>query len=119
MFVAAVLLDLFKLDYIGVALVAEATFLEGEVAEVAAEGHEDFGVDEGLAIGGIFFFGVKIGESAAADGDDARFERRDAEQTPFGIGNGLGERLFVVGGRGESEEVAVEVVVVGMDVVGG
>ena len=100
-------------------MVTEAALLEGEVAEVPAIGHEDFGVDEGLAIGGIFFFGEKIGEFAAADGEDAGFERRNAEQTPFGVGNGLGESFFVVGGRGESEEVAVEVVVVGVDVVGG
>jgi hypothetical protein len=73
LFFAAVFLQLFELGDVGAALVAQATFLKGEVAEVAAEGHEDFGVNEGAAIVGIFFFGEEIGELAAADGVDAGF----------------------------------------------
>ena len=78
-----------------------------------------FGLDESLAGSGIFFFREQIGEFAAAHGVEAGFERGDAEKPPLGIGDGLGESFFVVGGGGELQKRAVEMVVVGVAVVGG
>ena len=98
-FFGAVFLQLGEFGDIGFALVAEAALLQSEVGEIAAIGHEDFALDEGFAIDGVGVVGELIGEFEAADGVDAGFERGDAEQAPFGIGDRLDERFFFVGSR--------------------
>ena len=40
------------------------------------------------------------GEFGAAEGVEARFEGGDAEESPFGVGNGLDEVFFVSRWRG-------------------
>ena len=47
------------------------------------------------------------------------FERVNAEETPFGIGDDLDESAFAVGGRREFGEMAVEALLVDEGVVGG
>jgi hypothetical protein len=59
------------------------------------------------------------GEFVPAESVEAGFERGDAEKTPFGIGDGLGEVLFdIVGGCEFSIDEGDEGLV-GGDVVGG
>jgi len=72
-----------------VKLVAEGALLQSEIAEVSAMGHEDSAQDEGFAVVTIQEGGELIGEFEAADSVDAGFERGDAEEAPFGIGDGL------------------------------
>jgi len=91
--VSPVFLKLFELGDVRVALVEEAALLESEVAEVFTEAQEDFRLDEGLAVYGVWFVGELVSQLAAADGIDSGFEGRDAEETPFSIGDGLGERF--------------------------
>ncbi len=118
MFVVAVFLQGLELGGVLFEVVAEAALLESEIAEVSAERHEDFGVDQSLTIVGIFFIGEQVGEFAAADGVEAGLERSDAEKTPFGIGDGLDERFFFVGGGREFGEVAVKLLLISEGVVG-
>ena len=106
--VDAFVLQGFQFGLVGFHLIAEAALLEGEVGEVAAVGHEDFAGDERFAGGGVGLFGVEVGEFEQAEGVDAGFERGDAEDAPFGVGNHLHERVFLVGGGGFLFEVAVE-----------
>ena len=68
----------------------QARFLDGEVVEIAAVGEEDLRFDQVFADGFIGFVGELGGEFAAADGEDAGFEGRDAVQAPEGVGYGLG-----------------------------
>jgi hypothetical protein len=102
-----------QFSQIGLALVAEAAFLEGKVVEVAAVGDKDVAHEESFAVGGIGFVRDCIGEFAAADGVQAGFHGRDAEEAPFGVGNVLDERAFGVSGGSEVGEDAVEVLLVG------
>ena len=93
----AFMLELLEFGDIGFALIAETAFLQGEVAEVFSIGEEDLSVDEVFAVEDIGFGGKLVGQFAAADGVDAGFERGDAVQTPFGVGNNLHEGFFSVG----------------------
>jgi len=115
----ALFLQGFELGDVGFALAAETGFLESEIAEIFTEGEEDLGFDHGGADGGVRFVGEFLGELAAADGVDAGFERRDAEQAPFGIGDELHQSLLGIRGRLMVEEETFDVVGVGFDVVGG
>jgi hypothetical protein len=91
----------FELGNVGIALTAETGLLESEIVEVFAKREEDLGFDYG-----------------GADGVDAGFERRNAEQAPFGIGDGLYEGLLGIGRRLVVEEEALDVLGVYSDVVG-
>ena len=59
-----------------------------------------------------------MSELAAAHGEDARFERDDAQETPFGVGEVLEEGAFVVDGGGEFFVEALEMGFVGGRVIG-
>jgi len=57
------------------------------------------GFEHGSAELGVGFVSAVGGEFVTAESVEAGFEGRDAEETPFGIGDGLNEVLFdVVGG---------------------
>ncbi len=75
----AILLDLFEFGEDEVAVFAEAGLLDGQIVEIATVGEEEFGFEEGFADGGVGFVGEEGGEFAAAEGQDAGFERGDAE----------------------------------------
>ena len=99
-------------------LAGEAGFLQVQVGERLLEGQENFGFDEGGAgVGG--FVGVGGGELLAAQGEEASFEGRDAEETPFDLGEGLEEESFFVGGGLPFFVEAVEMGLPGGEVVGG
>ncbi|HSU58327.1 MAG TPA: hypothetical protein VLI55_03350 [Bryobacteraceae bacterium] len=52
---------------------------------------------EGGGANGFGLVGEFVSVLQAAKCVDSRFKRRDAEQTPLGIGDGLNERLFAIG----------------------
>ena len=87
-------------------LIAEAAFLQGEVAEVFLISAEDVGFEHGGAELGVRFLRNFGGEFGAAEGVETRFESRDAEEAPFGVGDRLREVFFVVVGGGEFLTVA-------------
>ncbi len=82
-------------------LIAEAAFLQGEVAQVLLKGAEDLSFEHAGAEFGVAFVSTVGGEFGAANGVETGFEGGDAEEAPFCIGDGLDEVLFVVVGRGE------------------
>ena len=102
---SALLLQLVEFRHVLIQLIAEAAFLEMQVAELFFVGERDFGVDEGGAASGVGFFGEGLGEFEAAEGEDAGFERRDAEDAPLGVGNELDESFFRLIGRTVEIEV--------------
>ena len=104
---------------VGFELAAEAALLEGEVAEVLLIGLEDEGFEHDGAGLGIAFVGAFVGELAPAEGVEAGFEDGDTQETPFGIGDGLGEMLLNVVGGGEFGVDHGDDGLVGGDVVGG
>ena len=57
---------------------------------------EDLGFDAHGADFGVGLFTEGVGQAAAPVGVDAGFEGRNAGEPPFGVGDGLGEGLFVV-----------------------
>ena len=63
------------------------------------------------------FVGEIIREFEAAQCPDAGFERMDAEETPFGVGDDLGEGAFAVSGGSKFGEMAVDVLLVDEGVV--
>jgi len=63
--------------------------------------------------------GAVGGEFVTAEGVEAGFEGGDAEEAPFGIGDGLREVLFDVVGGGEFFVDEGDEGLVGGDVVGG
>jgi hypothetical protein len=112
------LLELLEFAEIGFALATEAALLESKIAEFPTVNHVDFSHDEGLAIGGVGFVGEFAGEFAMAERVESGFERSDAEQAPFGVGDGLDEDVFVVIGRREFGEVAIKVLPIDGGIVG-
>jgi hypothetical protein len=112
------LLQGFEFGDVSFALAAKAGFLESEIVEIFAEGEEDLGFNHGGADARVGFVGELFGELAAADGVDTGFERWNAEQAPFGIGDGLHERFLGVGGGLVVEEEALDVLGIGGNVVG-
>jgi len=93
----AVVLNLGELRGVLFELAAEAVLLETEIAEITFVDAEDLRFDHSGASSGVRFGGEFAGEFVAADGIETRFESGDAEETPFGVGNGLDEVLFFVG----------------------
>ena len=89
--ILALLLESAELGEVGLLLIAQAAILEGEVVEIATIREEDLTLDESFADGGVGFLRMEIGEFEAANGVDAGFERSDAVDAPFGIGNALDE----------------------------
>ena len=79
------------------ALAAQAAFLEAEIREIAARGAKDVRFDQGWADRLVL---VREHASAfeTAEGVDAGFERGNAQQTPFGVGERLDERALGIGG---------------------
>ncbi|MBV9300709.1 MAG: hypothetical protein JOY62_09370 [Acidobacteriaceae bacterium] len=61
---------------------------------------------------GVFFVLELLGKREAADGVDAHFERRDAEQAPFGVGERLRESGFFIAGGFVLIEEALDVLLV-------
>ena len=101
---AAIFLELAQGGGVLLALAAEAALLDRKIVELALVGEEDFGLDQVLAGVGLLG-GELVCEFEAADGVDAEFEGRDAEQTPLGVGEGLDEiALLVAGGLMAREE---------------
>jgi hypothetical protein len=104
---------------IGLVLAAKAALLECEITEVAAVNDEDVADEKRFAIDRIGFIGDGVSEFTATEGVEAGFERGDAQETPFGIGNELDEGVFLIGGGGETGEMAGDMFAVGLGVVGG
>ncbi len=96
----ALVLNCLELFGIGLVLAAKTALLESEISEVAAVDDEDVADEKRFAVDGIGFIGDGVSEFTAAEGVEAGFERGDAEETPFGIGDELDEGVFLVGGRG-------------------
>ena len=96
---AAFGLEVAEFGGIGFELTAKTAFLECEVAQVLLISAEDESFEHGGTNLRIGFVGAFGGEFVATEGVEAGFESGDAEKTPFGVGNGLGEMFFdVVGG---------------------
>ena len=114
-------LDLESFEFFGIqfAMAAQASFLQCEVGEIALIDQLDFCVDESGADGGVCLVGKEAGEFELTDGADAGFEAWDAKEAPFGIGDGLDEIFFFVGGGLVFLFVTRDVIGVGGDVVGG
>jgi len=94
----ALLLQFAKRGGVFLTLAAQAAFLDAEIVELALVGEKDLGFDEVLARRRIFIC-EELGKFQAAHCVDAHFERRDAEQTPFGVRQGLDEIAFVIAYR--------------------
>ena len=96
-----------------VTLAAETILLNAEIIELALIGEEDFCIDQGRMI-------LELGsELKATERVDAGLERRDAEQTPLGIGDGLEERALGIGGGFPLRFEAREMGLIGFDIVAG
>ena len=115
--VPGVATEFFEFGDIFFAVVAEAALLEGEVGEFLAVEIEDLGLEEGFVGGWIGFVGDLAGEFFAAESVEAGFERSDAEETPFGVADGLERAFFVVVGGGVFTDDAGDVLFVDGDVV--
>ncbi len=97
LFLDAILLQLFELSGVGFMMIAETAFLQGQVLELLFIEELDFGVDESVAFSRVGFGAEEIGLFEAGDGEYAGFERSDAVNAPFGIGDELNETIFLVG----------------------
>jgi hypothetical protein len=62
----------------------QTVFLNAEIVQLALIGQEHFRFDELLA-NHWFFIREQLGEFQAAERVDARFERWNAQQPPFGV----------------------------------
>ncbi len=89
-------LQVFELGLILLAMLAETAFLNAEIRELPLISDKNLRIDERGLNGRVGAFEL-IGELDATEGVDAHFERGDAKQTPFGIGERLDERVFGVG----------------------
>jgi hypothetical protein len=85
------------------ALMAETAFLDAQVIELALIDEERFGVDQGVT-DGLGFIGEEFGEFEAGEGVDPHFKGGNAQETPFGVGQGLDEILFGVAAGGVALE---------------
>ncbi len=86
------------------AIAAEPVFLDAEVIELPLIDKQDFGLDEMLADFRLVLIEF-CSEIEPAERVDAHFERGDAEQTPFGVGERLDEAaLFIARGLMRREE---------------
>ena len=101
------------------AMIAEATFLECEIAEISPVVDSDAGAEESGAGGGVFLSGEFAGEFAQSEAQDGSFEWGDAQETPFGVDDGLDESVFVVSSGSVFGEVTVNVLLVSEGVVSG
>ena len=119
LFFDAFLLELFEGFAIGFVLIAEAALLQSEILEGLFVKELDFGVHEEFAFLLVGFGEEPIGLFEMANGEDAGFERSDTGETPFGIGDGLGEAVFLVSGGSPLREEAIEEGLVDGDVFGG
>ncbi len=100
-------------------LIAETAFLQGEIAEVLLIGAEDVSVEHSGAELRVGFVGAVGGEFVTAESVKAGFECGDAEETPFGIGDSLGEVLFDIVGGSEFSINKGDEALIGGDIVGG
>jgi hypothetical protein len=91
----AVVLYLEKSGDVLFALAAQTVFLEVEIVELALVDQQRLGINE-VGADGLVFVCKKLGEFEAAESIDARFERRDAEETPLGVGERLNEGLLLI-----------------------
>jgi len=98
-------------------LVAQSAFLNAEVVQLTVVREERLGFDQRGTDGGILFGGELGGEFYAAEGVDAGFERGDAQQAPFGVGDGLYEGAFVVGGGLVRGDETIHVGLIGGEVI--
>ena len=95
-FALAYLLKLPERSGVLFALAAQTGFLNAEIVQLALISEEDLGFDK-VAANVIRFGGEQFGEFEAAKRVDSHFERRNAQQSPFGIGKRLDEVAFVIG----------------------
>jgi len=87
-----------------------------QIANLLFVGDEGVGVDQVRACGEVLFV-EQLGEFDAAFGEQSRFERGDATQTPVGVGDGLYEIRFQQADRCEFSGVGGEVAFVFGDIV--
>ena len=84
-FPLAALLELAQCGRVFLAPTARAAFLNADIVELPLIGQEDLGFDQMLAYGFVLV-GEEFGEFDAAERVDAHLERRNALETPLGIG---------------------------------
>ena len=90
-----VLQDL-KLCLVFFELFVKTALLQSQIVEIFAVSAEDERFDHGRAGWRVGFEYAFASQFDAAERVYASFESRDAEETPFGVGDGLDEEFFFV-----------------------